>query len=116
MVISSRTPEGDPNRCPVCGERLRLEPSYPPGDAPCPCCGVLLWFDESEPIELGEPALMACEESGRSVRVKQGVFENYEGRVVGRYLDRPWLSIELLVFRRPTRVALEPGQVEFISK
>src|SRR5690348_7977560 len=44
MVVSSRTPEGEPNRCPVCGNALRLEPSRPPGDAPCPSCGALLWF------------------------------------------------------------------------
>jgi hypothetical protein len=47
MVISSRTPEGDPNCCPICGCRLRLEPTRPPGDAPCPQCGHLLWFAES---------------------------------------------------------------------
>lgn len=44
MTISSRTPEGQPHRCPVCDHALRLEPSHPPGDAPCPSCGVLLWF------------------------------------------------------------------------
>ena len=41
---SSRTPEGQPNRCPVCGHFVRLEPSTPPADAPCPHCGHLLWF------------------------------------------------------------------------
>src|SRR5262245_63759521 len=44
MTISSRTPEGSPNRCPVCGADFRTEPSRPPGDAPCPQCGHLLWF------------------------------------------------------------------------
>jgi hypothetical protein len=44
MIISSRTPEGEPNRCPVCGDTLRIEPSDPAGDAPCPRCGHLLWF------------------------------------------------------------------------
>ena len=44
MTISSRTPEGAPNRCPVCGNSIRIEPSIPPGDAPCPRCGSLLWF------------------------------------------------------------------------
>lgn len=44
MVISSRTPEGLPNDCPVCGSRPRIEPSDPAGDAPCPRCGHLLWF------------------------------------------------------------------------
>ena len=44
MVISSRTPEGRPNRCPVCGSNLKIEPSDSTGDAPCPHCGHLLWF------------------------------------------------------------------------
>ncbi len=44
MVISSRTPEGDPNRCPICGAECRLEPSEPARDGPCPQCGHLLWF------------------------------------------------------------------------
>ncbi len=44
MRPSSRTPEGEPNCCPICGKSLWLEPSDPPGDAPCPFCGCLLWF------------------------------------------------------------------------
>lgn len=45
MDISSRTPEGEPHRCPVCGKVARLEPSYPAGDLICPNCGHLLgWF------------------------------------------------------------------------
>jgi acyl carrier protein len=44
MRISSRTPEGTPNRCPVCGSDVRIDPSLPFGDAPCPKCGCLLWF------------------------------------------------------------------------
>ena len=52
MESSSRTPEGQPNHCPVCGKDLRIDPSRPPGDAPCPHCGHLLWFrdvEESQP-------------------------------------------------------------------
>jgi acyl carrier protein len=53
-MISSRTPEGESNRCPVCGRLVTIEPSRPlrepattsPGDAPCPACGHLLWFHE----------------------------------------------------------------------
>jgi acyl carrier protein len=43
-TISSRTPEGTPNRCPVCGNEVIVEPSQLVGDAPCPHCGQLLWF------------------------------------------------------------------------
>jgi hypothetical protein len=44
MEIASRTPEGSRGRCPVCGAHVVIEPSRPPGDAPCPSCGHLLWF------------------------------------------------------------------------
>jgi hypothetical protein len=44
VTISSRTPEGDPNRCVICGYDCRLEPSWPAREAPCPRCGHLLWF------------------------------------------------------------------------
>ena len=44
MTISSRTPEGVPNRCPVCGHRVIVEPSLGTNDAPCPRCGHLLWW------------------------------------------------------------------------
>jgi mannitol/fructose-specific phosphotransferase system IIA component (Ntr-type) len=44
MESSSRTPEGCPNCCPVCGTEAVIEPSTPFHDAPCPSCGHLLWF------------------------------------------------------------------------
>jgi acyl carrier protein len=58
MVISSRTPEGSPNSCPVCGNTVRIEPSIF-GEAPCPCCGHLLWFF----VLRGEPVFFLSEES-----------------------------------------------------
>jgi anti-sigma B factor antagonist len=48
MVISSRTPEGEHGRCPVCGTTLKVEPSVPAGDAPCHDCGHLIWFAAAE--------------------------------------------------------------------
>jgi acyl carrier protein len=44
VTISSRTPEGFPSRCPLCGAATNLEFSQPSGDAPCPNCGHLLWL------------------------------------------------------------------------
>lgn len=43
-AVSSRMPEGRPNHCPLCDAFVLIEPSLPPGDAPCPNCGTLLWF------------------------------------------------------------------------
>ena len=42
-MISSRTPEGFPTRCPVCGADANIEFSSGTGDALCPSCGTLLW-------------------------------------------------------------------------
>ena len=46
-TISSRTPEGLPNHCPICDASICIEPSMPSGDATCPNCGTLLWFFET---------------------------------------------------------------------
>lgn len=53
MVTSSRTPEGQPDRCPVCGHQAALLPSEPIADAPCPNCGTLIW-----PIAASESSYM----------------------------------------------------------
>jgi acyl carrier protein len=43
-TISSRTPEGFPSECPLCGARVNLEFSDPGKDATCPQCGCLVSF------------------------------------------------------------------------
>jgi len=53
MLPASRTPEGEPNHCPICGAEFCLDPSRPPGDAPCPDCGSLVWY--SGPTTWGMP-------------------------------------------------------------
>lgn len=47
MAISSRTTEGLPNRCAICGKQVWVVPSIPPGDATCPHCGSTIWFPEA---------------------------------------------------------------------
>ncbi|MBB3210735.1 endogenous inhibitor of DNA gyrase (YacG/DUF329 family) [Rhodopirellula rubra] len=47
MVISSRTPDGWPNNCPICGHSISITPSQNTLDAPCPHCGHLLWFADT---------------------------------------------------------------------
>jgi mannitol/fructose-specific phosphotransferase system IIA component len=52
---ASHTPEGWANRCPVCGHDVHIEPTVPPGDAPCPCCGHLLWFNAPSMVRPASP-------------------------------------------------------------
>lgn len=51
MTIASRTPEGFPSECPLCGASFQIEFSHPGEDAPCPACGHLVWFS-SQVMEL----------------------------------------------------------------
>src|SRR5882724_6704622 len=52
---STRTPEGEPNRCPLCGAAFILEHSRPHGDACCPSCGTLVWL--ALPLDVQTAAL-----------------------------------------------------------
>jgi hypothetical protein len=49
MTISSRTPDGQPNRCPICGKAVTMQQSLSFRDAPCPHCGCLLHFNPDLP-------------------------------------------------------------------
>jgi anti-anti-sigma factor len=80
MVISSRTPEGRPKHCPVCGFDLKIEPSDPAGDAPCPRCGHLLWFvwEDLGDVQIIRPTASRLDQESwdsliDSVTVDQGV-------------------------------------------
>lgn len=44
MLPSTRTPEGEPLQCPVCGTYSYVEVSRPPNDSVCPSCGNLVWL------------------------------------------------------------------------
>lgn len=47
MNISSRTPEGGPYRCDVCGKVSSIATYSSVGDATCPHCGSLLWISDA---------------------------------------------------------------------
>src|SRR5690349_5970794 len=84
MTISSRTPEGHPNRCPVCRRRLRLSPSWPSADAPCPHCGSLVWFPAAH-----TPGVIAGPATGPDFTLED--FRKQLGQVkwMGRMGDAP---------------------------
>ena len=47
MTTPTRTPEGSPHECSICGKKTALEPSIPVGDAVCSRCGhLLMWFQK----------------------------------------------------------------------
>src|SRR5262245_46793385 len=72
MVISSRTPEGQANHCPVCGKAVVMEPSKPFGDAPCRHCGWLRRFDalgQGISVSVAQPSTGAESHKPRSVYV-----------------------------------------------
>jgi len=42
MVVSSRTPEGEPHLCSICGAIVVTDPADPLGNSVCPRCGTWL--------------------------------------------------------------------------
>lgn len=44
MLPSTRTPEGEPLRCGICGASSNVLTSHPPGDSVCPVCGSHAWL------------------------------------------------------------------------
>ena len=67
-MISSRTPEGEPNHCPVCDATVCIEHSRLFGDATCPQCGTLLWY-------FGSPNDRVLVENAQSQPVRESVIE-----------------------------------------
>ncbi len=43
-MITTRTPEGEPLKCSICGEVNLVLVSSPPSDSVCPCCGAFSWI------------------------------------------------------------------------
>jgi len=81
--------------CPVCGNPLRLETStFPSHDAPCPCCGCLVWLESPDvatcrPTEKSlSEVLQRLAKSSHShpcttLRLDFGEIEHLTGAVVG---------------------------------
>lgn len=141
MTVSSRTPEGEPNRCPVCHTSLRIEPSRPAGDAPCPACGTLLWFTGVEIVRHPRTQSSSVakftayrDDSSRnagkdgaslvtypllhakqSVRVLRGIFAEMEGHVLSVEPHTERVTVEIKLYGRPVPVELQRSCVEAIS-
>lgn len=121
MTISSRTPDGTPNECPVCGAAVKIVPSTPAGDAPCPSCGSLLWFIVREPdVFFFDTSLSSVQGMpfapvpyiGSRVRIKEGTFENLEGDISAVDTQNDRVTMIVNIFGRATPIELEAWQVE----
>ena len=97
MTISSRTPEGRPNHCPVCDAELALEPSSPAGDAPCPRCGHLLWFTWED---LGDSQVVKLSGNLLDVAAVAPLFDSLKARpgqrIVVDFADVQYVSSQVL--------------------
>lgn len=132
MPISSRTPDGQFNHCPVCGREICITPSEPAGDAPCPNCGVLLWFVETvygfayfdrSDFQLAVAGLenSSCEVSffdftiGSRVRITSGMFQSMEGTIQNiDFVDFGKATVIVSIFGRDTPVDVEIRQLEAV--
>lgn len=139
--IASRTPEGQPNTCPVCGQYVQIEPSLPAGDAPCPYCGCLLWFvvthagllffekarihgyrlvEPKAPLNAAEPDREQTTGRksgaefcpGQRVRIIQGTFVAFEAEFIGTNPMTGGAMLSIIIFGRDTPLELPPSFLE----
>jgi anti-anti-sigma factor len=69
MNDSSRTPEGIPDRCPICGKEVDFGASDRADEAPSSGCGHLVWLTGSE----AEEALMVRLPVGRRLDLSEEI-------------------------------------------
>jgi hypothetical protein len=104
----------------VCGNFVRLEPSRPPGDAPCPSCGHLLWFGPPKLIDTetvadqgvpSKPRLPAFIVPGAEVQITEGTFASFDGVVRGLDKSSGKVTVTIAILGRTTPVELEYWQL-----
>jgi tetratricopeptide (TPR) repeat protein len=119
MIPASRTPEGEPNCCPICGNAVRIEPSSESRDAPCPHCGSLLWFfseyAEETPLADVSSVLQKAYEALRKKDAPQSLVQPRElpvPVVQAKPTARPALGAD--VADLILRVLVDPADIRYV--
>lgn len=100
MPISSRTPEGEPLECPICGEVAALAVSDA-GDSICPACGQFLWEVRDAANRLGmlfgtvDQELLDRDFELDSLEVVE-LAMSLEDRLGGEWREEEWREIRSL--------------------
>lgn len=115
MIISSRTPEGQPHRCPVCGGVSNTEPSSA-GDSCCPRCGELLWWFRDrfskqglfEPDELSLSTMILAEsDSLDTVELVMELEEQFDIQIPDDAAEHIQTVADLIRYIRQQRLELD---------
>ena len=102
MTAASRTTEGLPSECLVCGKKVWILPSVPLGDATCPHCGHLLWFPESSPriqddirrlAKLGIEVETDDEGEVRQIQFSGSRYNDHSVRTIARLTGIPVIDV-----------------------
>lgn len=103
MHTASRTTEGFPDICPVCGKRMSVDRSSPLGDAICPHCGVLIYSELSSgdlvPDDLSQLSRLGVQvetdDQGEITRVQfnGSKYDDHAIRQIAKLKDVPLIDI-----------------------
>lgn len=92
-IVSTRTPEGEPVRCPVCRERALVVPSvFPTTDAPCPSCGTLIWFSGESGRQAGGMVSVEQAVARMEAAIRRGQNDSGNSSARTRRSGRRWRS------------------------
>jgi len=123
-TISSRNPEGEPVKCPICGQVFSAIPSQPLQDTTCPSCGSLIVIERQSgfveviaivgptpatPVHANQPIddrftvkEIADITPGKVIRVASGTFAGFIARVKAIDATTGTATIEIPVFGKVT--------------
>ena len=121
MVISSRTPEGEPLKCEVCGHEHLVLSSWPPGDSVCPTCGSHSWLAAKKPeatfpstevlqrvTELVDKVRLSQSRSEMATHLVEGLFECLSPHGVMLWLPNPNAAND----RMPYALVASKGEIQ----
>jgi acyl carrier protein len=101
----------------MCNAVIAIEPSQPPGDAPCPHCGTLLWFIRtSTGMRVYDPAVVApIWEKIEAIMVELGVEKNATPFEQEASIDSLNMIELVMALETEFRTSIPPAEAENIK-
>ena len=95
MDVSTRTTEGLPNECPLCGKLMSAAPGEPLSDFVCPHCGSLFFGQISNPVPVPDDLRRLAERGVHAETDDEGevVLLQFAGKI---YNDRTVMQLAKL--------------------
>jgi len=123
MDTPSRTPDGDPLHCGVCGQQSRVATNHLAADQICPFCGSTSWVipQDDGTLQESETVMRSSSPSKRIfkkhdlVKIVKGNFKGVSGEIDREEIDGSF-TVMATIFGKKTPLTMDEAELEFLSK